>query len=286
MRAAVRTLGFVPNAAAQALSGRPERLVGAVVATLGDPPTMLALEALSLELARHGAALLTAVAGDGEAGVAACTRGLLARGAEAIVFGGGATPVDPGRNRPWASLDEPVSRSGAGGSGFDCAGALALVARYLQGLGHVRIGLLGVGGEHRIDAVRHALADTGIQIVGDAFGLKGGTGDGLADVFDRWRTLPAPPTAVACGSDRVAVAVLQECKRQDIAVPGRLSVVGYGDTELSRQVRPALSTVRVPAGEAGAALARSLLAQLDARSEPSPELHPKLVVRETTGACA
>ena len=113
VRAAVRTLAYVPNAAAQALSGRPERLVGAVVTTLGDPPTMLALEALSLELARHGAALLTAVAGDGEAGVAACTRGLLARGAEAIVFGGGATPVDPGRNRPWASLDEPVSRSAA-----------------------------------------------------------------------------------------------------------------------------------------------------------------------------
>ena len=284
VRAAVHTLAYVPNAAAQALSGRPERLVGAVVTTLGDPPTMLTLEALSLELAKHGAALLTAVAGDGEAGVAACTRGLLARGAEAIVFGGGATPVDPGRNQPWASLDEPVSRLAPGGSGFDYAGALALVARYLHGLGHVRIGLLGVGGGHRSDAVRHALGDTGIQIVEDAFAGKAWTDGGLGDVFDQWRTLPAPPTAVACGSDRVAVAVLQECKRQDIPVPGQLSVVGYGDTELSRQVRPALSTVRVPAGEAGAALARSLLAQLDARFEPSPELHPKLVVRESTGA--
>jgi DNA-binding LacI/PurR family transcriptional regulator len=146
--------------------------------------------------------------------------------------------------------------------------------------------LLGVGGEHRSDAVRHALADTGIQIVEDPFAGKARMGDGLGDVFDRWRTLAAPPTAVVCGSDRVAVAVLQECKRQDIAVPGQLSVVGYGDTELSRQVRPALSTVRVPACEAGTTLARSLLAQLDARFEPSPELHPKLVVRESTGTRA
>jgi DNA-binding LacI/PurR family transcriptional regulator len=109
------------------------------------------------------------------------------------------------------------------------------------------------------------------------------TSDRLGDVVDRWRALSAPPTAVVCTSDTAAVAVLQECQRRDIAVPGQLSVIGYGDSALSRHVRPALSTLRLPAREVAQALTRSLFAALEGRSEPLPELHPKLVVRDSTG---
>ena len=216
--------------------------------------------------------------------MAACTRGLLARGAEAIVFGGGATPVDPGRNRPWASLDEPVSRSALPGSGFDCAGALALAARYLQGLGHVRIGLLGVGGEHRSDAVRRALADTGIQIVEDAFAGKAGTGDGLGDVFDRWRTLAAPPTAVVCGSDRRRrCASCRNASGRTSRCPGNYRSSGTAiPSSRGRYARrcPRFGCPRARQVQPWpAACSRSWTAA----SEPSPELHPKLVVRESTG---
>lgn len=277
VKSAIRTLAYVPNAAAQALSGRRSRLVGAVVPTLDDPVMALALESLTRELAVGGVALILSLAGDGAGASEQCVRGLVARGAEAIVFGAGATPVDPGSlfpqlKLPSASLDEAAANGASACSGFDRAKALALGARYLRQLGHTRIGLFAMGVDRWIGAVRSALAGTGIDIVGGS------------DALDHWRTLPAPPTALICGSDAAAVALLHECSRREIAVPAQWSVIGFGDTELSRLVRPALTTLRVPAREAGRALARNLLALLEGRSEAPAELLAKLVARETTAA--
>src|SRR5207249_8718307 len=51
VQAAIRTLAYVPNVSAQALSGRRSHVVGAVVSTLDDPLTTQALESLIRELA-------------------------------------------------------------------------------------------------------------------------------------------------------------------------------------------------------------------------------------------
>jgi LacI family transcriptional regulator len=287
--AAIHTLAYVPNAAAQTLSGRPARLVGAVISTLDDPVTMLGLEALTRELAARGVALVLTIAGHGAAASEACVRGLVARGTDAIVFCGGASWIDtaglfPSRRVACASLDDTGPDSAKARSGFDRAKALALAARYLQQLGHVQVGFLAIGGDRRVGAVRHALAGTGIDIA-DNMPAGGSTMDnGAGEALDHWRAMPSPPTALICGSDASAVAVLHECDRRDIAVPAQLSVIGFGDTELSRHARPALSTLRVPARETGRALARSLLATLDGQTETPPELFAKVVARESTAA--
>jgi LacI family transcriptional regulator len=285
---AIRTLAYVPNAAAQALSGRRSRLVGAVVPALDDPVTALALEALARELAAGGVALILSLADEGAAASEECVRGLVARGAEAIIFGAGATPIEPGslypeRTLPCASLDEAGASGSSARSGFDRAKALALGARYLRQLGHAQIALFALGGDRCVGAVRSALTGTGIELMGGLPASDSNSGSGVSDALDHWRTLPAPPTALICGSDAAAVAVLHECSRREIAVPAQWSVIGFGDTELSRLVRPALSTLRVPAREAGRALARSLLALLEGGSETPPELLAKLVARESTG---
>ena len=285
VHAASGTLGYVPNAAAQVLSGRPSRLVGAVVSTLDDPLTVLGLEALTRELALRGVALILAFAGDGAEGSAESVRELVGRGVDAIAFCGDAAPIEPldllpPHGLPCASLDGAGCNARWARSGYEHATAVALAARYLQQLGHRQIAFCRIGGDQRINAVRSAIAGVGIDmvLVGD-----GEAGSGVCDAFDRWLALPSPPTAVICGSDAVAIAILQECARRAIAVPAQLSVVGFGDTELSRQAHPALSTLRVPAREAGRALARNLFAALDGRPETPIELHAKLVARESTG---
>ena len=286
--AAIRALAYVPNAAAQALSGHPARLVGAVVSTLDDSLTMLGLESLTCELAEQGVALVLTIAGNGTAASEECVRRLVARRVDAIAFCGGATPIEPvslfpNRRVPSASLDEAGFPATPARSGFVHAKALALGARYLQDLGHVRVAFWAIGGDRRIGAVRGALAGTGIDVVDDVSAGDANLGNGVGDALDHWLALPMPPTAVICGSDPAAVAVLLECERRKIAVPAQLSVIGFGDTDLSRQARPTVSTLRVPAQEAGRALARSLLAALDSRPDERPELVAKLVVRESTG---
>lgn len=86
-----------------------------------------------------------------------------------------------------------------------------------------------------------------------------------------------------CGSDAAATAILHECRLQGIAVPGKLSVVGFGDTGLARQARPALTSIRVPAREVGIATADYLMAAIAGQTQGVRQVAVKLVARESTG---
>lgn len=285
--AAIGHLGYVPNVAAQTLSGRSSRLVGAVASTLNDPVTMQALESLTRELGAGGVALALCIAEQDVAASRECVHSLIARGADTIVFCGGAMPIEPGAWDPdgrvcIACLDEGAAGEGLTWSGFDRIKMFVLGARYLQQLGHVRIGFLGVGADRHINRARGMLAQPDIDILDAGPAANSSAGSGVGEALDHWCKLPNPPTAVICGSDMIALAVLRECRKREIEVPAQWSVIGFGDTEISRQARPALTTLRVPAREAGQALARALLASLEGRAAPPAELSAKLVAREST----
>jgi LacI family transcriptional regulator len=289
VRAAIDALAYVPNAAARALSGRSARVVGAVASTLNDAVTLLALEAMTRELAAEGVAVILSMAGEDATSSAESVRALVAQGVDAIVFCTGTTPAEPsrlfsGRKVPYACLDETVAGAAPVTSGFDRASAMVLAVRYLQRLGHLRIGLFAMGGQRHAGAMRDALRKTGIEVAGELSTNDSATGSGVSEVLDDWWMAAARPTAAICGNDIAAVAMLHECHRRGTAVPAQWSVIGIGDTELSRQVRPTLTTLRVPAREAGRAIARGLLAALEGRTETPVSLSAKIVARESTGA--
>jgi len=284
---AARELAYVPNAAARSLSGRPARLVGVVVGGLSDPIVVGMLDALARRLAADGIALLLAIGADTTAETAQRVRELLGRGVDAILFGGGAVPVprtagQEARRLPWASLDSAeVEERCDAASGFNRAQGHALAMRYLHDLGHRRIGLIASGDGRQAAAVRAALGVTDITVAdGSALGeAKGSVGECLSRLLAQ----PAPPTALVCDSDDLAARMLGECERQGIAVPQRMAVVGFGDTELARHTRPALTTVRVPAREAGIAAAEYVLAVLAGLPIPEPRLAVRLVARQSSG---
>lgn len=262
-------------------------MVGAVVSTLDDPAAVQALHSLTQELATGGIALIVSLAGKSETESQECVRRLIALGVDAVVFCAGAIPVEPGtfgshRGVRFACLDEEVAEPAWTWSGFDRARMLALGARYLQQLGHDRIAVFAAGEDRRIDAVRGILAGTHIEIVSSLPTEHLDEACGAGDALAYWWGLPRPPTAVVCGSDVAAVALLRECRRREIAVPTRWSVIGFGDTEIARHAQPALTSLRAPAREAGRALGRILLASDPGRSEKALELFAKLVVREST----
>ncbi len=291
--AATAALAYVPNAAAQALSGHPPRLVGAVVANLDDPVTVTGLEALTRELAAQGVGLMLAMAGDANGAAVECARALVARGAAAVVLCGG-LPLNETERRsaglpvPCASLDDAVVEAAGARSGFERGKALALGARYLQEIGHARVAFLAIGGQARVDALQRELGQAGIAAFEGQLEPDSAPGQGVAAAIalDRWLAMAQPPTAVVCGSDAAAVALLGACKRRGVVVPGQLSIIGLGDSELSRQARPSLSTLRIPAREAGKALAGSVIAAMERQPTAPAHLFAKLVARESTGPYA
>ncbi|NCC66233.1 MAG: LacI family transcriptional regulator, partial [Spirochaetia bacterium] len=54
------------------------------------------------------------------------------------------------------------------------------------------------------------------------------------------------PDAIIAGDDECAIGVLKALEEMHISVPEDVSVVGFDDIELSRYIKPSLSTVCAP----------------------------------------
>ena len=95
---------------------------------------------------------------------------------------------------------------------------------------------------------------------------------------------PLPPTAIFTTNDYSAMGAIDAIKDAGLRVPDDVSVVGFDDVPGSAQTHPALTTVRHPFHDLGAAAARLLLDLLAGRAEPGTvrELPSPLIVRAST----
>ena len=79
--------------------------------------------------------------------------------------------------------------------------------------------------------------------------------------------------AVFFSSDVLAVGAVQECHRRGWAIPGRIAIAGYGDMELSAQLYPPLTTVRVDRHGMGRRAVRQLLDRLGGAADLPSVVH-------------
>jgi DNA-binding LacI/PurR family transcriptional regulator len=102
------------------------------------------------------------------------------------------------------------------------------------------------------------------------------------------------PTAVLCFSDAIAAGVYRAASDAGLRVPAELSVVGFDDSRLARQLQPELTTVRQDVAAKGRLAAQALVAVIErARAQggrrvagrpKSVVLSTELVVRGSTAA--
>jgi LacI family transcriptional regulator len=77
-------------------------------------------------------------------------------------------------------------------------------------------------------------------------------------------------TALAVLNDTMAIGALAVARERGLAVPQRLSVVGFDDMPIARDLVPALTTVRLPLTEIGAVAMRLALSPPGRRSRTVP----------------
>lgn len=185
---------------------------------------------------------------------------------------------------PRESLDEGI----ASVSAANAAGARA-ATQHLLDLGHRRIaaitGPVGwMATEDRLTGYHAALAgarvmpDVSLEVTSD-FEIGGGRA-AAAQLFD----LPEPPTGIFAFNDNLAVGAIQAATERGLRIPEDVSVVGFDDTEQSRIVTPALTSVRQPLAEMGRMAVSLLTRLLDGQRVDAlrVELATKLVVRAST----
>jgi LacI family transcriptional regulator len=97
--------------------------------------------------------------------------------------------------------------------------------------------------------------------------------------------LPHPPSAIFCGTDLIALGVLNQLQRTGHSSSKNVSVIGFDDIEESAEAFPALTTIRQPVKEFAQQAIQLLVELVDAKEPPaSPAqilIEPQLVIRES-----
>ena len=92
------------------------------------------------------------------------------------------------------------------------------------------------------------------------------------------------PTAVVTGHDQQAVGLLQVLSRAGVAVPGRVSLTGFGDGRPARLSSVDLTTARQDPEKMGTAAIQAAIRRIEPPALPSSlsVVEPWLVVRGST----
>ena len=292
---AIDALGYTPHGAARALASRRSNTIGAVIPTLGNAIFATVVETLQKALAAEGRTLLLAASGYDPAREREQIETLVVRGVDGIMLTGEAR--DPAaydlltrRGIRFASTYVHHPASPHPTIGFDNRAAMGKVVGYLHDLGHrcfAMIAGIAEGNDRaseRIAGVGDALEQRGLglepsRLLERPYGMPAGR-----EALHRLMAQGERPTAVVCGNDVLALGALLEAASLGLRVPEDLSITGFDDLDLAKEIPPGLTTVHAPLEEMGRLTAAYLLEAGEAGDgAPHIELPADLVVRGSTG---
>lgn len=297
--AAVEELQYVPNAHAQMLARSRRATVGVIVHDVSDPYFAEITRGLQRVATDSGRLLMICNSYRDPEREVAYVELLHAHQVAAVILAGSGyrsaevTRTINGKLTAYARSGGRVAVIGRHELAGDAVmpenehGGYA-IARALLDLGHERIGV--IGGPDELTTTADRLAG-----VRRAFRSHRGTlpapsitdGDFTCDGGERAaaQLLDANPdvTAILALNDEMAVGALMALRARGIRVPEQVSVAGFDDMPVARQVTPALTTAHLPMVEMGA-LAMRMALQPPA-DEPRLERIPaRIVHRESTAA--
>ncbi len=192
-----------------------------------------------------------------------------------------------GLGLPAVTLNRPDVDSPFPAVCLDDQTAIVDAVKHLVELGHTRVAHVAGPSEFLHGAGRRTAWEETLTAAGLAPGPvveSDFTAAGGAAATRTLLDLAEPPTAIVYANDLMAVAGMAVALELGFAVPDRLSITGFDDTELAAYVHPALTTVRTDPFGWGQAAARLLLGLVEGADVADEEFTPaRLVIRGSTG---
>ncbi|MEU1128016.1 LacI family DNA-binding transcriptional regulator [Streptomyces sp. NPDC005899] len=296
--AAVEELGYRPNLAARNLRQGRTGLVGLVVPEIHSP-YFGALAGLLIDAAqRRGWTVLLERTGgraDLERRLLDGSEGHQVDGmiispwstspAELASLSGGLPLVVLGEMEPDGSIDHVA---------LDNVAAARTAARHLASLGRRRIAAVGLQSrlghgtaEQRAEGFRRGLAEAGLAPVAEVEVADLHRAEG-ARAMRELLAADAPPDAVFCFSDELALGALRAAAEQGRRVPQDVALMGFDDIEDGRFAVPSLTTIAPDkeqiAERAVQCLTERVLGRLGTMPARRIVVPHRLLARESTGA--
>ena len=295
---AIAELGYRPNTAARDLRERRSRTVGVLLNDMRHPWFVDLLDGLSDALTGQGRQLLLNSARlDRGRDDDAVPRTLADMGVEGMVLVGtqAAWPglaelaqVVPTVAVGWRDLD--LDRVDIVANDDLLGGALA--TRHLVELGHRRIAHIAghvPGSANTVGALRRRGYEDTMREHGLERHIRVETSDYTDDggyrAAVRLLRSAEPPTAIFAVDDVVCLGARAAAAELGVEVPGRLSLVGYDNSQLARLRSIWLTSVDSVGAEVGRLAARALAARIDDPARPAQLqlLTPTLQARGSSG---
>jgi LacI family transcriptional regulator len=298
VREVAREMGYVANVHARSLAAGTSRSVGLVVHEIGDPyfseiasgvlgvgaqrgltvqichtgrDPDRELEQIRLLVAQRVGAIIIAGSGFVDPALQAATRTEL----QAYRESGGRVAVI---GRHHLGVDAVLPENAKGGRA---------VADHVLGLGHRRVAI--ISGWRGLTTIADRLAgiEEGFEMAGIDFArvpvIEGEfTRDGGKAAAEQVLDEHPRVTAVLALNDDMAIGALSVFRSRGVAVPGRVSVAGFDDVAVARDLAPSLTTVRLPMMAMGESALELALKEPAARPRRRVAGH-ELVVRDSTG---
>lgn len=292
--AAIRELGYIPDASARALSSRRTRTIGAIVPTVDNAMFARGLQALQSYLASQNYLLLLATNEYDLDIELEQARNLVSRGIDGLILRGDTRHPElrqmlMAHTIPFVNVGvyEPEKPYPSVGVNNEAAGVR--ITRHLAELGHRRVAL--VSAIHRNNDRAQARTRGALSVLRQVNAIPPKKWQlqvnyNLDEAKQAARILFSSddhPSAVICGNDVIAYGVMLEAIRMGLNVPADVSFVGFDDLDWSRHLNPRLTTIHMPTDEIWVRAGQWLTSTLAGEpTMPHRELDFSLVVRDST----
>jgi LacI family transcriptional regulator len=295
VRQAADDLQFHPDPAARSLKTRRSYTVGVLLPDLNNPLFPPIVRGIEDTLGRHGYVVLLGNTDNDEDQERRVVEGMRSRNIDGIIVAT-ARQRHPLLDTVVAAdlpvvlvnriLDDPSFPSAS----VDDQRGAELAVDHLVQLGHRRIAHIagpqdvstGVG---RLRGFEEGLRRAGLDpdpdliVVAETFTRNAGR-TCMAALLQSGRSF----TAVVAGNDLLALGCYLALEDAGLRCPDQVSVVGFNDMPFIDQLRPPLSSVRIPHYEVGTAAAELMLDRISDHRAPvaSRVLPAELVIRAST----
>ena len=162
---------------------------------------------------------------------------------------------------------------------------------YLVKLGHTNIAFINGDAAHgaaidRYNGYKDALNRAGLVIQKNLYQQGDFSFESGEICAHKLLTQAKRPSAIFACNDYMAAGAMKAALKLQMKVPKELSITGFDDAPVSRQLWPALTTIKQPVKEMSAVCTQLLidLVLSDSKAEAPVNLECELVIRESTAA--
>ncbi len=286
---AMKTLGYVPSAAARTLVTGKTNVIAVMISDLGDGFYDSIIEALNREFFNNGYLVTLSICKEDDRENIAF---LEQKRVDGVII------MAPFKEKlfaqvleeqkvPYLIIDNQTADFGSYSILSDNEEGGYIAAKYLLDIGLKKIGLIGgekasSSTQDRYKGALKALKDARTEPYCTKYGhYDQPTG---YNTIKEWVKKEQVPEAVFAFDDHIALGAINALKDCGLRVPQDVSVIGYDDSILANHYQPQITSIKQPAEKMAKKAVDELLRLLEGKEKPTgnAKMVPALCIKEST----